>query len=155
MSIRRIPAKDRYYVVSTGFTIDDFVYAGSAQIDGTYREDTDWPSGYSVSWFPTITQQEKHPSYAAYLENERMNLGIQNIDSLTSVNITRAHAAKAQEAFKVKFESVTNLVEIPFIAAELARQPSKSLNDLADEIWTEHIAEADAEAARTEAKRNL
>lgn len=155
MSIRKKKAVERFYVISTGYTIDDFVYAGEAQLDGTYREDTDWPSGFGVSWFATEAQQKKHPAYAAHLERERLTTGIHNIDNSTSVNITRAHAAKAQEAFKVKFESATDLSKLPFISAELSRQPTKSLSEIADEIWAEHISEADAEAARTEAKRNL
>lgn len=155
MSVRKKKATDRYYIVSTGYTADDFVYAGEAQIDGTYREDTDWPSGFKLSWFPALELQKKHPAYAQYLEEERIKTGIQNIDNGTSVNITRSHAAKAMEARAVKFDGITDLAKLPYISAELSRQPSKSLNDIADEIWAEHIADADAEAARTEAKRNL
>lgn len=155
MSIRRIKAVDRFYVVAMGFAAADFIDSGERDENGMIRSDTNWPAGYVIAWFESKDQQRNHPAFRAQREIDRVFSGRVFIDGESGLSIPKMHAAKAQEAREVKFNGLTDLAKLPFIAEELLLQPEKSIAEIADEIWAEHIIDAPPEAARTAAKRSL
>lgn len=116
------------------------------------------PATGIVVWYASEAERDqKHPELCARLAAAELRRQRKRIDEAAGVSIPEKHAAKAMEASLVLHELVSELqlYRVPHLAAELARQPGRSLNDLATEIWGKYCEGTDAEADRTAAKRAL
>lgn len=74
-------------------------------------------------------------------------------DTDLSIPIPVARLIKAREAERVLFEAITDLDRLPFLAKRVAR--GEDLQDVAAEIWAKHIAGAELEDQRIQAKKDL
>lgn len=153
MSIRHIKAVRRYYVVSTGYGEDDFITSGEMSPNGTIPTNTEWPAGAKITWSSKREHQQTHPALLSRSKTIASFSAKVRIDAESGIDVAATHAAKAQEARLVKFNGVTDTDQLPYIAAEIALQPEKTMLEIADEIWTEHTGVASSEATRTYNKR--
>lgn len=146
---RRITAAAPWHVIATGYSADDFI--------GMARGDALLPAECAVSdvfWFPTIYEALQHPAARDFHESKLLRKVLNNVDGEHGVRKGVMHSAKAREAERVKFDNVTDLNRLPYLAAEVAtRTDGATLAQVADEVWAKHVFDATAEALRVQARR--
>lgn len=156
MSVLWTDAPKLFYIVLRDDSFDegDFIMSGEAEA-GLYPFDTSWPDTVRVVWFDTEYEQQQHPALLRRTKKTAIRVARHTIDGQSGLNITRNHAAKAQEAAAVKFDLITDTARLPFLAAEQAKRPHMSIFEIADEIWAQHVQDAVVEADRVDSKRQL
>lgn len=148
---RRIAAKLPYHVIATGMSASDFIALGRGDV---FLQDSFTEA--DVSWHATYEQAMQHPAArdgAGYIERVKT---LHAIDKSSGLSRDKLHAAKAREAERVLFDNVTDVNRLPFLAADCAtRTDGCTLQQVAQEVWNMHAQDAQPEADRVEAKRQV